>query len=237
MTVSPIHKTRVRATKFALVVGAAIACLAAIPTFPALAKGASSDRVETRYKKELLGREIAGENYLQGWKLKQLGSRVEVGRVSGPYHLSKNGWTAYAYQKVLEQSPDKKTLIRSQIVDVVLFKHGPGVDMTILCQYADGRTPEIQFAAVKFGRCERYSNSAQKAWRWDDKANAVVLSDLSGLRCEMIGFGQDPVTSKCIDWAKCYQHFNLPSNSVPDMKQRNYCSDNFLYPSATRSTR
>lgn len=237
MTIFPKLRTSDQLHNFASAFLMAIVCLVAIHVLPAFAKESPQDRIQMRYKKELLGREISRETYPQGWTLQRLGGRVAVGEVGGPYQLTKNGWTAYAYQKVLEQRPDGKFLIRSQIVDVVLFKHGPRVDTTVLCKYADGRQPDIQVAAVNFGRCERYSKRVQKAWRWDDKTNAVVMADLTGLTCEMVAFGQEPDTRKCIDWEKCYRHFNLSQTSAPDFEQRSYCSDRFLLTHSNRSTR
>lgn len=206
----------------------------------------SSHKTNEPSSKELAGMEVLNEKYPNGWVY---ADKLNVGRLYKPNegvfeHLKKGQWYAQIYERVIEvnslkEAEGKKK--RTFIVDALIIRRRsyPWVfEEASTCKFADGSKLKSGFiASVNFERCRRYSTHIEKAWGWDEKLQKFVTQPTKGLTCEIGSFGQDPETSECVDWGKCYSHFNIARNQVPSSQQTSYCSDNFLLPKWQKNSR
>lgn len=189
--------------------------------------------------RELVGKDVFNEKYPNGWSYDRPPDAKKTYQVGKVYftELKKGQWLAYTYEKILEVTPvngagGKKQ--RAQIVDALIVRRRsyPWIfEKAGTCKFSDGTELQGDFvASVNFQRCQRYSTLVEKVWKSDDKQQKISTQLAKGLTCELISFGQDPQTSECLDWGKCYAHFNLARNQIPDFQQTKYCSDHFLLP-------
>lgn len=188
---------------------------------------------------ELVGKEVFNERYPNGWMYDRKPDAKKDYEVGKAYYteLKKDQWLAQVYEKVLEVTPvdgAKAKKKRALILDALILERRsyPWIFEKIgTCKFADGSQLKNGFiASVNFERCRRYSTHIEKVWDLDEKSQKFVTMPTKGLTCERIGFGQDPESSECVDWRKCYSHFNIADNKIPNREQHSYCSDNFLYP-------
>lgn len=188
---------------------------------------------------ELAGKDVLNEKYPNGWiYANKVRPRAQY-KIGDIYldELKKGQWHAYINEKILEIKPgaaNEGRKKRTYVVDALIVRHRsyPWIfEKAGICKFDDGRKLQDNFiASVNFERCRRYSTHIEKVWGWDKNLQKFVTQSTKGLTCELISFGQDPETEECVDWGKCYAHFNLARNQIPDYQQTKYCSDNFLFP-------
>lgn len=193
---------------------------------------------------ELAGKEVSNEKYPNGWTYANKERPNARYRIGETYldELKKGQWRAYINEKIVEVTPgavneDRKK--RTYVVDALIVKRRsyPWIfEKAGICKFDDGSELRGNFiASVNFERCRRYSTHIEKVWGWDKNLQKFATQSAKGLTCELISFGQDPETSECVDWGKCYAHFNLSRNQIPTPTQTGFCSDKFLLPQWRRS--
>ena len=140
--------------------------------------------------RELIGKEIIQNNFLNGWEAITFPFHNSEHRLDGSI-ISKNGVKAFVLQKILNnpsEIPRKTTVIDAVAIKTNPYKRGQLFIRD--CQYGE-RQPgpdEVIFAEVRFKRCERYSSRVLNAWLIDMNAEKIRAISPKGIRCVDVFF-------------------------------------------------
>lgn len=175
-----------------------IACMALVPC--AIAKKAQPD------PRELIGKEIIGTLYPNGWK--------GIGNPFSSRAYSLDGMTlykghtrAFVLQKVISpgqgSTPGRYVVADAVKIDVNPYKRGQ-------LFVRDCKHPEVVllnddkiiFSEARFKFCERYSSRVSNAWLVDMKAQKISPISPKGMRCEDTFFNNGPDGPTCPPIAK-----------------------------------
>ena len=150
--------------------------------------------------KELIGREIVGNNYPDGWRARS-SFFIHAEHYLDGMTITQNKTHAFVLRKVISKRTEL-TPRRALIIDAVKLRANPYTSTNLFvagCKHQgeQEKPHQIIYAEVSFKKCERYSSRVRAAWLVDTKTEKITPYSPQGMRCVDTFFNNGPDGPKC----------------------------------------
>lgn len=157
----------------------------------------ASAKVDPR---ELIGKEVEGHNYPDGWRAIDNPFSDANHSLDGQIIYKKNT-RAFVLRKILTKRTDSSPR-RTVVIDAVKIRINPAKGGGLLI--SECKHPGVQekpnqriYAEVRFKRCERYSSRISAAWLIDSATQKISPVSPKSMRCVDTFFNNGPDGPKC----------------------------------------